>query len=81
MAAMEDEEIDLYADPEKGESAYLPKEQIEVSPLSLGPAEQNPNNSQDAFDAPSSDVSSLEAPDATIRENVAAEQASKEVRA
>lgn len=31
VAAMEDEEVDLYADPDKGESAYLPKENTEVS--------------------------------------------------
>lgn len=30
MAAMEDEEVDLYADPRKGQSAYLPKELTEV---------------------------------------------------
>jgi hypothetical protein len=29
---MEDEEVDLYADPSKGESAYLPKELTEVRP-------------------------------------------------
>jgi len=27
---MEDEEVDLYADTENGQSAYIPKEQIEV---------------------------------------------------
>jgi hypothetical protein len=27
---MEDEEVDLYADPRKGQSAYLPKELTEV---------------------------------------------------
>jgi large subunit ribosomal protein L47 len=32
VAAMEDEEVDLYADPDKGQSAYLPKELTEVSP-------------------------------------------------
>jgi hypothetical protein len=30
IAAMEDEEVDLYADTENGQSAYIPKEQIEV---------------------------------------------------
>jgi hypothetical protein len=28
---MEDEEVDLYADTEKGEPAYIPKEHTEVS--------------------------------------------------
>ena len=31
IAAMEDEEVDLYADTEKGEPAYIPKEHTEVS--------------------------------------------------
>jgi large subunit ribosomal protein L47 len=30
VAAMEDEEVDLYANPDKGQSAYLPKELTEV---------------------------------------------------
>lgn len=30
MAAMEDEEVDLYADPDKGEAAYLPREESQV---------------------------------------------------
>lgn len=29
VAAMEDEEVDLYADPEKGEPAYLPKDRTQ----------------------------------------------------
>ncbi|KAM0718413.1 hypothetical protein Q7P37_005483 [Cladosporium fusiforme] len=64
VAAMEDEEIDLYADADKGQSAYLPKE-----------------HSQDAFEESSNEASSLDAPDAAIREKIAAEQARKEVRA
>lgn len=32
MAAMEDEEVDLYANIDKGQSAYLPKELTEVRP-------------------------------------------------
>lgn len=30
IAAMEDEEVDLYADTENGQSAYIPKEYTEV---------------------------------------------------
>jgi len=30
VAAMEDDEVDLYADPDKGQPAYLPKELTEV---------------------------------------------------
>jgi len=30
VAAMEDEEVDLYADSEQGESAYLQKPEVEV---------------------------------------------------
>jgi large subunit ribosomal protein L47 len=32
VAAMEDEEVDLYANTDKGQSAYLPKELTEVRP-------------------------------------------------
>jgi hypothetical protein len=38
VAAMEDEEVDLYADPDKGQSAYLPKELTEVRPLRFSKA-------------------------------------------
>jgi hypothetical protein len=31
VAAMEDDEVDLYADPDKGQQAYFPKEEQEVT--------------------------------------------------
>lgn len=34
VAAMEDEEVDLYADPEKGQPAYLPKPMEEADEVS-----------------------------------------------
>ena len=80
VAAMEDEEVDLYADPEKGQSAYLPKELTEVSTLSHGKVRVRTDIPQEeTFET--SEQASLNAPDAQIRENVAAETARQEVRA
>ncbi|KAH9815048.1 Mitochondrial 39-S ribosomal protein L47 (MRP-L47), partial [Teratosphaeria destructans] len=35
-AGMDDDEVDLYADPSKGEQAYLPKSEFVDEPVSLG---------------------------------------------
>ena len=80
VAAMEDEEVDLYADPRKGQSAYLPKELTEVSALKHGKVRARTDFPQEeAFET--SEQASLNAPDAQIRENIAAETARQEVRA
>lgn len=80
---MEDEEVDLYADTDKGESVYIPKEYTEVRIQVQRLERLELTCSQDSYGA----ASTTEAPegitDAQARENIAAETArhDKEVRA
>lgn len=86
IAAMEDEEVDLYADTEKGQPAYIPKEYTEVRIEARRFKRVDLTRCQDSYGAASTSDSTMtpdSESDAQVRENIAAETArhEKEARA
>lgn len=78
IAAMEDEEVDLYADTEKGQPAYIPKEYIEVRIEGRRVKRVELTSSQDSYGAASTSTTTVTpegVSDAQVRENIAAETA------
>lgn len=83
---MEDEEVDLYADTEKGQPAYIPKAYTQVRIEARRLKRFELTRTQDSYGAASTSETTKTpegVTDAQVRENIAAETArhEKEARA